>query len=180
MRDQNGRKLAWRTCPACGKLALVLATSVHGYCSPSCAKAGQNNPWFGASGEGTAHWKGDAAGYQGMHTRVRKLRGKPDHCERCGSAEPGKRYEWASLTHNYADPYDYEQMCVTCHRNYDAASYPVGEAHHQAKLTDKIVRQCRARYAAGDGNTVTLAREFGVTNAAMYNAIKGKTWKHVA
>lgn len=158
----------------------MLAASVHGYCSRSCAYGGQNSAWFGTCGEGTAHWKGDAAGYKAMHGRVRKLRGKADHCERCGSVDPGKRYEWASLTHNYADPYDYEQMCKRCHRAYDAASFPAGERHHSAKLTDEIVRQCRARYAAGDGTSVSLAREFGVAQSAMHNALVGKTWKHVA
>lgn len=179
MRDQNGCKLAWRICPACGVNALVLAAG-KGFCSYSCSKRGKNHPGYGKTGEDSIRWIGDAAGYMAMHGRVRKIRGRADHCSQCGLNEPGKRYEWASLTHNYGDPNDYAPMCKLCHRRYDAESFPAGEKHHSAKLTEEIVRQCRARYAAGDGNTVTLAREFGVAQGSMYNAIKGITWKHVA
>jgi hypothetical protein len=34
---------------------------------------------------------------------------------------PATRYEWANLTGSYGDPGDYERMCVTCHRRFDAA-----------------------------------------------------------
>ena len=64
-------------------------------------------------------WKGNAAGYQALHLRVDALRGKPAKCERCGTTEP-VRYEWANLTGHYYDPNDYQRMCVSCHRQYDA------------------------------------------------------------
>jgi hypothetical protein len=118
-----------------------------------------------------------------MHGRVRKLRGKADHCSRCGQNEKGVRYAWASLTGNYADPYDYEPMCPKCHRAYDAASYPTGERHHSSKLTDAIVREARMRYKAGKAegvSSVTLAKEYGVSQSVMHAALTGKTWKHVA
>lgn len=53
-----------------------------------------------------------------------------------------------------------------------------GERHQDAKLTDEIVRECRARHAAGETKRV-LSREFGVSWPAMHAAIIGKTWKHV-
>jgi hypothetical protein len=50
----------------------------------------------------------------------------------------------------------------------------------QAKLTDDIVRQCRARYAAGGVLLRTLADEHGVAMGTMSFAIRGITWRHVA
>ncbi len=55
----------------------------------------------------------------------------------------------------------------------------LGEACHSAKLTGEIVRLCRMRYAAGGVSTVSLAAEYGVCQAAMWNAVTGKTWRHV-
>jgi hypothetical protein len=71
-------------------------------------------------GPRSASWKGDAAGYQALHLRVAQLRGKPNACGRCKRNGPGRRYEWANLTGRYEDPEDYERMCVSCHRIYDA------------------------------------------------------------
>lgn len=64
-------------------------------------------------------WKGDNAGYKALHLRVQTERGKPNRCDWCESA--GKdRYEWANLTGNYIDVWDYVRLCVKCHRAYDA------------------------------------------------------------
>lgn len=65
-------------------------------------------------------WKGDEASYSALHLRVERQRGKPQHCERCGTTRPD-RYEWANLTGNYADVDDYERMCNRCHKQYDIA-----------------------------------------------------------
>lgn len=54
-----------------------------------------------------------------------------------------------------------------------------GERHGQAKLTTAIVAECRIRAAAG-ANQSALAREFGVNQMTMWNALTGKTWGHVA
>ena len=72
---------------------------------------------------GPAHgkWKGDSAGYVAFHQRLGRLRGKPQHCERCGTTDPDKQYEWANLTGRYEDPADYQRMCKSCHRSYDMA-----------------------------------------------------------
>ena len=72
------------------------------------------------TGERNATWRGDQAGYQALHLRVESARGKPSHCERCGTSDLSTRYEWANLTGNYTDVTDYERMCVTCHRRFDA------------------------------------------------------------
>lgn len=66
-------------------------------------------------------WAGDKAGYQALHLRVQVARGKPASCTRCGKCDPKARYEWANLTGKYTDVNDYERMCISCHRRYDAA-----------------------------------------------------------
>ena len=56
--------------------------------------------------------------YVNAHQYVRKVRGVPDHCVACGTDED-RRYEWANRTGDYADPDDYQPMCVPCHRSMD-------------------------------------------------------------
>ncbi len=53
------------------------------------------------------------------HLRVRKQRGTPQCCERCGTEDPSKRYDWANLSGKYEDINDYARLCRLCHRKYD-------------------------------------------------------------
>lgn len=53
-----------------------------------------------------------------------------------------------------------------------------GSAKTEARLTEEIVRECRARWAAGEAQDA-LASEFGVSKPTMHKAIVGKTWRHV-
>jgi hypothetical protein len=70
------------------------------------------------NGANNSSWKGNDATYAAFHYRVEKERGKPHFCEACGTMEK-TRYEWANLTGNYSNIYDYARMCVSCHRKYD-------------------------------------------------------------
>jgi hypothetical protein len=54
-----------------------------------------------------------------------------------------------------------------------------GTRNGQAKLTEQIVRECRARNAAGESKAA-LAREFGVSRQGMRMAINGDNWRHVS
>lgn len=54
-----------------------------------------------------------------------------------------------------------------------------GELSSAAKLTAAIVRECRARWAAGTVSLAGMAREYGVGNAVMLRAVHRKTWRHV-
>lgn len=165
-RDSQGRRLTWIICEACGKRVLArIGKQPPRFCSRSCAKTGKFHP----------AWKGNEADYSSMHWRVRRLRGSADHCERCGRSGPGTSYEWASLTRNYGDIWDYEQMCKACHVAYDRQ---IGSGHWCAKLTEEIVAEARRRYAAGESQGA-LAREFGVARPTMAQAIVGRTWKNV-
>jgi hypothetical protein len=55
---------------------------------------------------------------------------------------------------------------------------PKGSEITMAKLTEEIVRECRARCAAGEAQ-LDLAVEFRVSKPTMHKAIVGKIWKHV-
>lgn len=55
-------------------------------------------------------------------------------------------------------------------------NHVAGEKHGNAKLTEQNVRDIRSRAAAG-ANKHAMAREYGVSNYAIYHAIHG--WKHV-
>jgi hypothetical protein len=56
---------------------------------------------------------------------------------------------------------------------------PVGVLNPRAILTAEIVRECRARVAAGESCSA-LAREFGVSDKAMLEAVAGGAWRHIA
>jgi hypothetical protein len=64
-------------------------------------------------------WKKGSVTYAALHYRVMAVRGKPKKCQRCGTDNPRKTYDWANLTGNYDDPNDYERMCRSCHWKYD-------------------------------------------------------------
>ena len=77
-------------------------------------------PRVPARGELNAQWRGDNAGYQALHLRVEASRGKPQKCELCDRTDSDTRYEWANLTGIYTDINDYQRMCASCHRRFDA------------------------------------------------------------
>jgi hypothetical protein len=60
-----------------------------------------------------------------------------------------------------------------------AATISRGEHRWNSRLTEDAVRALRARYAAGGVTMDVLAREYGVTNAAIRHAIRRLTWQHV-
>lgn len=71
-------------------------------------------------GAANSSWRGDSASYKALHLRVATLRGKPARCSACERADDMCKYEWASLTHDYANVYDYVRLCVPCHRRFDS------------------------------------------------------------
>lgn len=67
------------------------------------------------TGSANAYWKGDNATYSAKHYRVRAQRGKAYRCDLCGRSDDGISYDWANLTGNYSDVFDYLMMCRSCH-----------------------------------------------------------------
>ena len=70
-------------------------------------------------GEDNDSWKGGEASYSAFHLRTQALRGKPQKCEVCGTTDPKRGYDWASMSGRYDDPYDYKRMCRSCHWKQD-------------------------------------------------------------
>lgn len=64
-------------------------------------------------------WREGKMTYGGYHARVRSVRGCPKRCEVCATEEPSKRYEWANLTGDYSNIWDYKRMCRSCHHKHD-------------------------------------------------------------
>jgi hypothetical protein len=54
-----------------------------------------------------------------------------------------------------------------------------GQRHWSAKLTDDLVRELRARYAAGGVTYSHLSAEYGVAHSQVRRAILRHSWKHV-
>jgi hypothetical protein len=55
-----------------------------------------------------------------------------------------------------------------------------GTAHHEAKLTDELVREILARAAALETNrSIAQDPRINVSEATICNIVSGKAWKHV-
>lgn len=54
-----------------------------------------------------------------------------------------------------------------------------GERSGQAKLTEALVAQIRASYAAGGTSCVKLAKAFGISDSSAWNIVARKSWRHV-
>jgi hypothetical protein len=104
----------WKTCEGCGRLRLIQRRSdpTRGrFCSRSCLTRSR-------TGTAAAHWRGDDAEYTGQHFRVYRERGKAAECVWGCQAD---HYEWANLTGDYLDVWDFASMCRRCHKRFDGA-----------------------------------------------------------
>lgn len=54
-----------------------------------------------------------------------------------------------------------------------------GERVNTAKLTEELVREIRARYAAGGVSHPSLGREYGVNHSAIGRIVRREVWKHL-
>lgn len=66
-------------------------------------------------------WKGEFASYGSMHSWVRRWKGTPDTCEKCGKTGLSGRFiQWANIDHKYRRVLDdYIRLCTKCHKLYD-------------------------------------------------------------
>ncbi len=58
-------------------------------------------------------------------------------------------------------------------------SYAAGEAHHNTTLTTPQVLAIRERYTPHGPSQSQLAREYGVTQATIFNILHRRTWRHL-
>ncbi len=71
------------------------------------------------TGENSDSWAGESITYKGAHIRVNRMRGRAKQCEDCKTTDPRKSYDWANLTGEFHDIWDYKRLCRNCHRKFD-------------------------------------------------------------
>lgn len=93
--------------------------------SPRPWRKGQPVP--GLQNENNPLWKGDEVSYGGLHAWVRRKRGNPKECARCGfTSDNTFQFHWANVSHEYKrDLSDWARLCVSCHREYDLGKLTV-------------------------------------------------------
>jgi hypothetical protein len=128
--------------------------------------------------QGSAHpeWKGDDASYTAMHHRVYRARGKADSCitPDCTSDGP---FQWANITGNYGDIWDYQKMCRTHHDAFDRPwEKRRGEQHCRAKITEAAVREIRRRFDDAE-QPARLAREYRISESQVHRIGRRQSWK---
>jgi len=63
-------------------------------------------------------WKGSGASQAAIHAWVKRWKGSPIDCEKCGIK--GKFMQWANIDHKYRRVLDdFISMCAKCHFKYD-------------------------------------------------------------
>ncbi len=94
-------------CLQCGLEKMMQTRLTAQFCSKSCSQAGKFNTMWTITPK-----------YVAQHQRVYVERGKAESCVwGCHHTH----YEWANLTGNYDDIFDYASMCKSCHAAYDGA-----------------------------------------------------------
>jgi hypothetical protein len=96
----------------CSQKDVCLLMKRHGIAARRAIKRDQR-------GSANSTWAGNAVCYKAAHNRVYSARGRPQHCEHCGTTDPKKRFEWANKTGQYHDPGDYMRLCRSCHCKHD-------------------------------------------------------------
>ncbi len=133
-------------------------------------KTGQRSPRpHKCRGSAGSAWKGDAVGYRSAHARVELARGKPNHCEHCGTTDIEMRYEWASLSRNYTDTADYVRLCRPCHVKHDGF----------CKMSDADVLKLRQMRSEGVP-VKKLAILFGISAPHASRVSRGLKRRHAA
>ena len=87
-------------------------------------------------GAENAFWKGSDASYTAFHARLYRNAGQPKKCDRCGTTDPSKTYDWANLTGHYDDPSDYQRMCRSCHHRYDRTIKNLGKYAERKEVSN--------------------------------------------
>jgi hypothetical protein len=81
---------------------------------------------------------------------------------------------------NVSDNLTWETHLENEQRKTAQGKRPFGGKNHAAKLTATKVKALRLHWNNGDGiGLTTLARESGMSESGLYQALKGTTWKNV-
>lgn len=117
--------------------------------------------------------------YRRVHYQVERERGKPKRCEHCKVSGKNIRFEWANLSGNYDDPYDYIRLCKPCHSKMDAIgthnNHAKGERHGSSKLTKGDVEKIRS--LKGEKTQKEIGEMFGVTQMMVSKIHRNLNWR---
>lgn len=66
-------------------------------------------------------WKGGEVSYRGLHAWIRRKKGHPTQCSKCGKQSKNKRIiQWANIDGMYRRVLeDFIPLCVSCHKYHD-------------------------------------------------------------
>lgn len=81
-------------------------------------------------------------------------------------------------TNNALSNLEWGTRLVNNRDKYGHGTMPVGERHHQAKLTEEDVRAIRRRLNAGE-TSVAIAADYGVAWPTIDAIYRGESWTHV-
>lgn len=104
--------------------------------------------------------------YNALHQRVRRLYGKPNLCEDCGTTA-AKAYDWANISREYSttERNDWKRLCRRCHIRFDMSSESKTKAVLMIWPNGSWVKFA----------SITLAsRRTGVSNTSISNVINGR------
>ena len=139
-----------RTCKICQKIFYTYPSRITGksghtgeFCSKACYSSIRNknlvkngektqykkgnisfsklHPELMPRGSNNHFWKGDEAGYRALHVWIKRIKGMPKKCEKCGKKPTAPRsIQWANIDHQYKrDPKEYIALCSSCHKLHD-------------------------------------------------------------
>lgn len=98
---------------------------------------GENNPMYKGEGEG-------GAGYDAIHSWVRRRKPKPEVCERCKQVPP---VDLANISGLYKrEVSDYEYLCRKCHMDSDGRNSQLRQSGKSRKLPNKICAACHTEF----------------------------------
>lgn len=133
-------------CKECGSISYKSPSKVNprNYCDRSCYAKTRNRELvkFGykfpkgrpeipqrleamkkLSGENHYAWKGEKVSYRGLHYWIRRKKGKPTKCSKCGfESHRPRMIQWANVDFLYRRRIeDYVALCASCHKLHDRA-----------------------------------------------------------
>jgi len=147
----------------CGKQVLTFGQLLLAGKTKSCGCFQRNRAKEANSGRNHYNWKGDAVGYDGVHSWVRKRKPKPLLCERC---QKSLAKELSNNSGKYLrDVNDYEWLCSSCHKKKDGIGFKSQLSNHQ-------LHRIREFYNVNAGTQEELGCLFSLTQQTISKIVR--------